>query len=72
MPEKSLKGKSPGLVLKLDRPEDRAQSSSDGLKTQPWKVLCQPQTVSYAADTRADYPKIRLQCHKDEHESQGG
>ncbi|KAL7784961.1 hypothetical protein V8C37DRAFT_394850 [Trichoderma ceciliae] len=67
MPAQEPRRIKPALSLSLE-----PSATAKDTKSQPWKALCQPQVVSYAKDTRADFPNIRLQCHKDEHESMGG
>ncbi|UKZ76657.1 hypothetical protein TrVFT333_004366 [Trichoderma virens FT-333] len=67
MPTQESRPSKPTLSLNLEPPP-----AAKDTKTQPWKSFCQPQVINYTEDTRADFPNIRLQCHKDEHESTGG
>ncbi|KAL7788774.1 hypothetical protein V8C43DRAFT_307056 [Trichoderma afarasin] len=66
MPAQESRRKNPALSLKFE-----PLAPAKDTKTQPWKALCQPQLINYAQDTRADFPNIRLQSHKDEHKSMG-
>ena len=66
--EPSPRPGKPALSLTFADPASSARAG----KSQPWKAVCRPQVVTYAEDTRTEFPGIRLQCHKDEHESQGG